>query len=84
VVVNGPGSFTGVRTTVLIVNTINYIIHKKMTPISYFELFPGYPIIKTSSKRDYFFQKDSKSTISIIPNEELALLISKENIKKIY
>ncbi|MCP4523261.1 MAG: hypothetical protein GY828_03510, partial [Candidatus Gracilibacteria bacterium] len=45
--VNGPGSFTGVRTSVLITNTINYLIQKNMTALQYFDLHENYPIIKS-------------------------------------
>lgn len=68
VCVNGPGSFTGVRTVVLAVNTLNYIIRKHITPLSYFDLFSSYPIIKSSSKRDSFFQSDAKTSIEVIQN----------------
>ncbi|MDP5038999.1 MAG: hypothetical protein NWP80_00970, partial [Candidatus Gracilibacteria bacterium] len=39
VVVAGPGSFTGVRTVVILVNTINFIIKKNITPITFFDLY---------------------------------------------
>ncbi len=71
VVVNGPGSFTWVRTTVLAANSINYIINKNMTAISYFDLHKTYPIIKVSSKRDCFVQKNKDSKIEIITNDTL-------------
>ena len=71
VVVNGPWSFTWVRTTVLAANSINYIINENMTAISYFDLFNTYPIVKTSSKRDCFVKKDKNSKIEIITNEVL-------------
>ena len=70
-VVNWPGSFTWVRTTVLAANSINYIINKNMTAISYFDLHSIYPIIKASSKRDCFVQKSKKSKIEIIMNDVL-------------
>lgn len=76
VVVNGPGSFTWVRTTVLAINSINYIINKNITAISYFDLFDTYPIVKTSSKRDCFVQKNKNSKIEIIPND----ILKKQNI----
>ncbi len=71
VVVNWPGSFTWVRTTVLAANSINYIINKNMTAISYFDLYNTYPIIKASSKRDCFVQKTEESKIEIIMNDIL-------------
>jgi len=84
VLVNWPWSFTWVRTAVLAINTINYITNNSLTPISYFELFDNYPIIKSSSKRDCFFKKDFKSDIEIIENEKLNILLNENNIKKIY
>ncbi len=84
VVVNGPGSFTWVRTTVLAANSINYIIKKNMTAISYFDLHTNYPIIKSSSKRDSFVKKNKNSKIEIISND---ILIKKwvniENLEKV-
>lgn len=72
ILVNGPGSFTGVRTAVLAVNTINFITKKYLTPMSYFDLFTDYPIVKSSSKRDCFFKKNKSADIQIITNDELA------------
>lgn len=71
VVVAGPGSFTWVRTTILLVNTINFVIKKHITTLTYFDLFENYPIIKTSSKRDSFVKMTSESEIEIIQNEDL-------------
>lgn len=84
VVVNGPGSFTWIRTTVLVANTINYIIKKKLFPISFFDLFHDYPIVKSSSKRDCFVQLSPDSKIEIIKNDELQGLFVSKNISKIY
>ena len=84
VVVNWPGSFTWVRTTVLAANSINYIIWKKMTALSYFDLYSSYPIVKSSSKRDCFIKLESCSRIEIISNEEILNLLKKANITKIY
>ncbi|MFC1797855.1 hypothetical protein ACFLY2_01510 [Patescibacteria group bacterium] len=52
-------------------NSINYIINKNMTALSYFDLHTSYPIIKASSKRDCFVQKDKNSKIEIIMNDIL-------------
>lgn len=84
VVVNWPWSFTWIRAIVLIVNTINFIINKNITPINYFDLFNSFPIIKTSSKRDLFvkFNKDSK--IEVLTNEDFLDIINKEKIDIIY
>lgn len=84
VLVNWPWSFTWVRTAVLAINTINYITNNALTPIGYFELFDNYPIIKSSSKRDCFFKKDSKSEIEIIENEKLSNFFNENNINKVY
>ena len=80
ILVNGPGSFTWVRTAVLVVNTLNFILQKNMTALSYFDLFSEYPIIKSSSRRDCFFQRDEKSEIEIIINWELEEELKKENL----
>ena len=71
VVVSWPGSFTWVRSSCLVVNTINFVIQKNITSISYFDLFFNYPIIKTSSKRDVFYKSWQKEDIKIIQNEDL-------------
>ncbi|PZM85685.1 hypothetical protein DLH72_01730 [Candidatus Gracilibacteria bacterium] len=84
ILVNGPGSFTGVRTVVLAINTINFITKKSITPISYFDLFDDFPIIKSSSKRDSFFKKDKNSDVEIWENEKIKKFLDENNIKKIY
>lgn len=84
VVVNGPGSFTWVRTSVLIANTINFVIKKDMTALSYFDLFENYPIIKSSSRRDHFLQKLNTSDIEIIENNQLEQYFNENNITTIY
>jgi len=84
VVVNWPGSFTWVRTTVLAANSINYIINKNMTALSYFDLFNTYPIVKASSKRDCFVQKEKNWQIEIIMNDILSEeWINIESIEKV-
>ena len=84
VFVNWPGSFTWVRTVVLAVNTINFIINKNLTPLNFFELFNNYPIIKSSSKRDSFFKKDKNSEVEILTNDEIISYLEKNNIKEIF
>lgn len=84
VVVNWPGSFTWIRTTVLVVNTINYIINKSITPISFFDLYDNYPIIKSSSKRDCFVKENKKDKIKILSNDDLLNYLKKNNILEIY
>ena len=83
ILVNWPGSFTWVRTAVLAINTINFITKKNITPLSYFELFEDFPVIKASSKRDSFFQKDKNSSIEIIENEKILEYLKEKNISKI-
>lgn len=84
VCVNGPGSFTWIRTIVLAINTIAYTTQTHLTDISYFELFKNFPIIKASSKRDSFFQLSTNEKIEIIENESLAALLDKKNISILY
>lgn len=85
VVVNWPGSFTWVRTISLVVNTLSYIFENiKLTPISYFDLFENYPIIKISSKRDLFVKKSKNNIIEIVKNEEFLQYIKDNNITEIY
>lgn len=82
VCVNWPGSFTWVRTVVLAVNTINYIIWKRITPLSYFDLFENRPIIKASSKRDSFIQLEDNQEITTMQNKEIHEVLI--DISKIY
>lgn len=84
VLVNWPGSFTWVRTVVLVINTINFITNNNLTPINFFELFPNYPIIKSSSKRDCFFKKNANEEIEIITNEEIERYLKENNIIQLY
>ena len=84
VVVAGPGSFTWIRTIVLLINTINFVIKKNITSLNYFDLFKNYPIVKSSSKRDSFFKKDKTSEIEIIKNDELKKYLTENNITRIY
>lgn len=84
ILVNGPWSFTWVRTVVLAINTINFITKKSITPISYFDLFDDFPIIKSSSKRDSFFKKDKNSDIEIWENEKIKKFLEEKNIKTLY
>lgn len=84
VLVNWPGSFTWVRTVVLAINSINYITKNNLTPISYFELFKNYPIVKSSSKRDCFFKEDTDSKVEMILNEDIEKYLKEKNIREIY
>lgn len=83
-VVNWPWSFTGVRTSVLLANTMNYVIKWEMYALSYFDLFDSYPIVKSSSKRDVFLKKSSWSEIEIISNEDFISYVTSNNISQIY
>jgi hypothetical protein len=65
-------------------NTINFVINKNMTSLSFFDLFNNYPIVKTSSRRDCFIKKDKTSEIEIIKNEDLKQYLKEKNINKIY
>lgn len=84
IVVNWPGSFTGIRTIVLVINSINYITNQNITPISYFDLFSKYPIVKSSSKRDSFFKENASSEIKIIQNEDLFKYFKDKKITSFY
>lgn len=84
VVINWPGSFTWIRTTVLAINSINFIINKNITAISYFDMFDNYPILKSSSKKDYFVKMNKDSNIEIIENGILLNNIKELKINTIY
>ena len=73
ILVNWPWSFTGVRTIVLVINSINFIINKNITSISFFDLFEKYPIIKSSSHRDLFVKYKKNDKIQIVPNDKFIL-----------
>lgn len=76
-VVVWPGSFTGIRSITLFVNTLAYAYdHIKLIPLSFFDLYSSYPIIKQSSRRDVFVKKDSLSIIKILSREELQEYLS--------
>lgn len=70
VVVNWPWSFTWVRTIVLAINSINFIINKNITSLSFFDLFENYPIIKSSSRRDLFVKYKKSDKILIVKNDD--------------
>jgi tRNA A37 threonylcarbamoyladenosine modification protein TsaB len=84
VCVNWPWSFTWVRTTVLAINSINYIINNNITPVSFFDLYNNYPIVKSSSKRDCFVKLNNESKIEIIENSKIEEYLKEKNIKTIY
>lgn len=67
--VNGPGSFTGIRTISLVVNTLSFIYpHISLTSLSFFDLYDSYPIAKASSKRDLFVKYKKWDIIQIQSN----------------
>jgi tRNA A37 threonylcarbamoyladenosine modification protein TsaB len=78
IVVNWPWSFTGVRTIVLAINSINFIINKNITSLSFFDLFENYPIIKSSSKRDLFVKYKKSDKIQIVKNDDFIEKMSTE------
>lgn len=80
VVVNWPWSFTWIRTLVILVNTINFVIKKSITPITFFDLYDNYPIFKRSSKKDSFLKLSKNSEIEIILNDELEYKLLKDNL----
>lgn len=80
-----PGSFTGIRTTVLYVNTLAYIFPQLfLTPLSFFDLYKNFPIAKASSKRDLFVQKEKSAIIEILPVWDFFQYLEVENISHIY
>ena len=81
IVVIGPGSFTGIRTISLVVNTLAYIFpHIRLTAISFFDLYAHYPILKSSSKRDLFVKYSKSATIEIVKNEDFYVSSDTKNI----
>lgn len=82
VVVNWPWSFTWIRTIVLAINTLNFIYKKNITPISYFDLYDNYPIVKPSSRRDSFVKYTKSDIIEIVPNTDFNNYVS-ENISSL-
>ncbi len=83
VVVNWPGSFTWIRTLVILINTINFVIKKNLTSLTYFDLFDTYPIIKASSKKDSFIKFWKNEEINILQNDEILNLLKNSDTKKI-
>jgi hypothetical protein len=66
-----PGSFTGIRTISLIVNTLAYIYpHIELTSVNFFDMYHKYPIVKSSSKRDLFVKYHKSATIEIQQNHD--------------
>jgi len=84
VCVNGPGSFTGVRTIVLVINTLAFLHDIYLTHLSYFDLFTEFPVIKSSSRRDSFVLKDDSQGVEIVNNSDLQKYFDDNNLKNIY
>ena len=88
VVVHGPGSFTGVRTICLMVNTIAFSTGCSLSDLSYFDLFSATPILKQSSKRDMFLlpiQHDIwEQQVQILSNEDIQDYFLQNNISRVY
>lgn len=75
-VVRGPGSFTGIRSICLFCNTLAFIYPSlELYPLSFFDLFENYPIIKQSSRRDVFVKMQKNATIEIVLISELHTLL---------
>ena len=84
-VVHWPGSFTGIRTVTLIVNSIAFVVQDlSITPLSFFDLLDTYPIIKSSSKRDLFVKKSKTDKINIVKNNDFLEYIWENNIDFVY
>jgi len=85
VVVAWPWSFTGIRTVILVVNTLAFIFPNiYLTSLSFFDLFNNYPIIKQASKRDIFVKMWKDRVVENIKNEEFSSLIKEKNNLKVY
>jgi len=70
VCVVGPGSFTGIRTITLVVNTLAYIYqHIYLHEVNFFDLYWNYPIVKKSSKRDLFVKYSENDIIKVVKND---------------
>jgi len=81
VVVVWPGSFTGIRTISLVVNTLAYIHpHISLTSVNFFDMYNDYPIIKSSSKRDMFVKYEKSATIEIQSNMDFISWFSGESV----
>lgn len=66
-----PGSFTGIRTITLVVNTIAYTYPNiQLTAVNFFDLYTQYPIIKSSSKRDLFVKYSKNDIIHLVSNQD--------------
>lgn len=85
VLVHWPGSFTGIRSITLIVNTLAFVFPNiSLTALSYFDLFSDYPILKQSSKRDVFTCFWKGEEVHILPNEVCLKKLKDDGVKKVF
>ncbi len=84
VTVAWPWSFTWIRTTILVVNSINFLIKKNLTSLNFFDLYSNYPIIKQSSKRDSFIKKSNDSNIETMINDDILEYLNTNEITTVY
>ncbi len=71
VCVNGPGSFTWIRTITLVVNTLAFSFpHIRLSGLSIFDLYTNYPQVFPSSKRDLFVKYEKWAIIVVVKNED--------------
>jgi len=84
VLVSGPGSFTWIRSTTIVVNTIAFVYNCNLTDITYFDLFDSFPIIKKSSKRDSFIKKTETKEVEVFANPEIISYLQDNNINQFY
>ncbi|NLA33481.1 MAG: tRNA (adenosine(37)-N6)-threonylcarbamoyltransferase complex dimerization subunit type 1 TsaB [Tenericutes bacterium] len=90
IVVNGPGSFTGIRIAITIAKTIAWSLRKKISTISSLDAMAlsttGYDYIipYIDAKRDYgYFGVYDKNNNTILPNKYIPLSFLKNYIKEI-
>lgn len=83
IVVHGPWSFTTIRSTIIFVNTLNRIIQKAITPLTYFDLFENLPIVKKISKHEVFIQKHPK-TIEVCTYSDAYAYLLASSISRIF
>lgn len=89
IIVSGPWSFTWARITTIIINTMNYLLKKSITPISYFNLFEiqysvTSPIVKQASKRDLFVKFPQDPIIKVMSNADFSKMIINQDINMVY
>jgi hypothetical protein len=60
------------------------MIHKNLIPLSYFDLFDTYPIVKASSRSDAFFKLSKESDIQVLSNSEIENILKQHNIQAVF